>query len=901
MSAHDPTGGDAALVRAGTTAGAVAAELRDLTVAGCDAFAAHHAPAWRLPHSFAGHAVAADVRADAIFTLGHLAAAGVTTIGGAPIHDALQTLLSAVDGNATNTFFSYRIAETLLEHGPFAANPLLSGFTAAQIEQVALACDSTAFVRWFDEGKLPRNYAAVLARCELARLRLGLTADDEVFLSLVERLRGVLCANPLRHLDDSHDASGRYDIYTADVWLFCEPLAPWLDGAWPEGLAAALHLVEHSATPDGTSVPWGRSTGILSIALTAELAAAALHHAMGDDAARWLRRALDATRSIPGWFGTDGVSSAHRHRDQDAYRGPGRRLQMTFDLYGKFAWAARVLAPFADTVHAATGAQTYANIDELVSFAPDSTASAWCVRRPGLAFTMPFVGAARSHYGPAPVAPGSFEAPVDRSLTPWVPLVTGPLVHHAGAGRPTTLAHAPGSVAVQWDSFLPTGDTFGTPAAPLEGTRTTRIDLDGRSVHVRDTVRLETPGPVAFLVPELATRPLTVTAHADVPHVVSTIEVDGIAEWRSAWSQIDRVHQLDCDPATTVSYSITVTPRLRVASTAHGHHYHESLYASLRDRVVDRPSPLGYFADRSVALDAIDVFHMHWPEWVAFDDLDTHRRMLDLLDDRGIPVVWTAHNLTPHSKEPERFDPVYALWASRARAVIHHSAWGEQRMRTHHEFASGTQHHVLPHGHFGALWRAALGATTRTEAETALGLDGDRIRIGIVGAPRAEKRLGEFLAAFAATRRSDLELAVWSLDPSVSVPDDPRIVVAEQYRMTDARTYALRLAACDLLAFPFDPHGEMLATGTVADAIGLGIPCLATDWGYLVETLGDAAIPLGSGNPLVATAALDALTRQQIDAAADAARARQAQYDWAPIADATLAVFEAAAAAGPID
>src|SRR3712207_7976924 len=46
--------------------------------------------------------------------------------------------------------------------------------------------------------------------------------DDESGLdALLDRVRSMLGA----HLDDSHAATGRYDIYTVDIHLFCEPMA----------------------------------------------------------------------------------------------------------------------------------------------------------------------------------------------------------------------------------------------------------------------------------------------------------------------------------------------------------------------------------------------------------------------------------------------------------------------------------------------------------------------------------------------------------------------------------------------------------------------------------------------------------------------------------------------------
>ena len=119
------------------------------------------------PSTFAGHFVDADVRADLLYTLTHLAAGGVSTIGGTPIDDVVATLLTEVDGPRTHTFFSYRVAETLLRRGPFADNPLLTCCSSAQRDSVADATDSRDWLELLDAAILPRNYAAVLSRCEL--------------------------------------------------------------------------------------------------------------------------------------------------------------------------------------------------------------------------------------------------------------------------------------------------------------------------------------------------------------------------------------------------------------------------------------------------------------------------------------------------------------------------------------------------------------------------------------------------------------------------------------------------------------------------------------------------------------------------------------------------------------
>jgi len=879
-------------VPAAPSAPRLAEQLRDLVVTTLGRLIDLHLPGLRIPGSFAGHKVEPDVAADLVFTLGWLSEAGVDQVAGYPIDDAVAMVLAAIDGPGTHTFFSYRVAETLLRWGPFSDNPLLDGWSTEARANLADACDSTSWIPLLDQG-LPRNYAAVLARCEVARAALGLDVERSVLDDLVERTGAVLRANPLGFLDDSTHHVGRYDIYSADVWLFTEPLADRLGEVWPSGVDAALALVERVGSPDGTAVAWGRSTGVLGGALTVELGALALGGGHTDGPGRWLRRAGDATDRLSGWF-DDGLINAHQHRSPYGYRGPMRRLQLTLDVLGKLAWSSAQFARVDPRLGPASHRETYPWQDELVRFDGDRASGVWAHRSPGSELVVPFVGATRSDYLAAPRRPGLWEVPVDADLPCWVPLVAARHRVWTAAGLPSEVTHLDRGVTATWDGLVEAGDLDPEADRPrLPGGCTTRWQVEGRSIRFDLDLHLEVSADaVTVLIPETAGRPLAV----DVVETggalarVDTIDVDGIKEWRSFWAPLPTVHQADLDPAPSHRLSVRVTPALRIASTAHGHHYDSSLYGPLRGRVLGLRSPIGAFADRGVHLDDLDAFHLHWPEWLAFDDLDEHRRLVALLRTHRVPVVWTAHNLTPHEKRPDRYDAVYQVWAGAAAAVIHHSAWGEARIRERYRFAPGVRHVVIPHGHFGSLHRSAADVP-RAELEADLGLAPTPLRIGLLGAPRQDKLVLEFLRGVAACRRDDLQVVCWSLRPDEVAPVDPRIAVAEPYDMVDAETYARRLAACDLLALPFDPDGEMLATGLAADVIGLGLGALVSDWGYVAEVLGEAGIPCGHTASSIA-AALDTLDVERVPAARAAARERQGELAWTVIAERTLVLFD---------
>src|SRR5690606_39292928 len=98
--------------------------------------------------------------------------------------------------------------------------------------------------------------------------RLGLLHDTTVLDELLGRVTAMLGG----HLDDSNARIGRYDIYTVDIHLFCEPLAAQLGEPWRAGALAALGLVDPVATRARAAVPGGRSTGGRATCPTIELA-----------------------------------------------------------------------------------------------------------------------------------------------------------------------------------------------------------------------------------------------------------------------------------------------------------------------------------------------------------------------------------------------------------------------------------------------------------------------------------------------------------------------------------------------------------------------------------------------------------------------------------------------------
>ena len=854
-----------------------------------------------LPSRLAGYPMGADVKGDLLFVLGMLHEAAVSQINDANVMTASRKILESIDGKATHSFYSYRTAETLLRcqteaSADFESNPLLEGFNPAQIAEVAKACDSTQMVAQLGKT-LPRNYVAVLGRCELARVALGLTQPNIYMDDLVDRTRDLLSRNSKGFIDDSLNGESRYDIYSADIYLFTEPFSNLLGDVWTSGFNNVLDFISLTGTTDGTALPWGRSTGALGLCINIELAGMVLGRNMNKEPDHWLARGINAAEHLDAWF-SNGLINAHRGKSTFAYRGPFRQVQMTLDILGKLLQTVLELKN-TDTPELNAASFAFPKTDKLYALSTTSNASAWSFANDQLRFVVPFVGGTASDYLPAPRNPGVFEYPVDSDLATGVPVVTQGEVSFTTAMVPTALSTQKSQVTATWAQLSEVSRKLEGERKLLDVPTTVEYSANHRSIDIKARFALDSHvDAISWQFSEIEKRPLKVRFKTDLQHQLATVPVHGLKPYRSFWHELSRVHQIDIpltghNTGTELEVSATITPKLRVAQTIGDHHYQRSLYDPIAEDVVDVFFPRRCWRDLAEAkkfLANIDLFHLHWPEHFLGTNLSAHEAMIRCLKACDVGIVWTQHNLVPHNvAQRKNAHEIYQAWAAAADGVVHHSETGKTQVMSKFNFAESAVHSTIFHGHFGHL-QAQSPTESRPELETELGLASDKIRIGIVGAPRIEKNIQGFLNAFAKSKRTDIELYVPALSGTETLPDDSRIK-ATAYSMVDRELYNKRLATIDLLAFPIE-SGDLLTTGVVGDAIGWGIPGLVSDWRFLTESLGGAAMPMGNSERSM-TDAIDRLTRDQIDHAAEEARNLRPHYDWQNLSKQFLAMLEA--------
>ena len=319
------------------------------------------------------------------------------------------------------------------------------------------------------------------------------------------------------------------------------------------------------------------------------------------------------------------------------------------------------------------------------------------------------------------------------------------------------------------------------------------------------------------------------------------------------------------------------TSDLTVIVSSYEHSYVQNLRRAMRGAMLFVPIRQRHQFAAPIKFIHADIFHLHFVDELGLN-LNATAALIGQLQATGTKIVWTAHDLTPHSKLHDQFDPIFSAWAAAADGVIHHSHFGEKLLRERYDFAPHAIHTVIENRYRREHADLTL-LEQRTAIETDLGLPQTPIRIGLLGSPRVERKVAEFLRGAALSTSQNFQVVRWSLRPEDEPPHDPRIAIAQTRQFFSDETHSRRLAICDLIALPIDPGGEMLTTGLVPDAFAMGLGILASDWEFLRETCGDAAILCGHTPESVAKC-LDQLTVADVRAAREASRRLRKSHDW---------------------
>lgn len=241
------------------------------------------------------------------------------------------------------------------------------------------------------------------------------------------------------------------------------------------------------------------------------------------------------------------------------------------------------------------------------------------------------------------------------------------------------------------------------------------------------------------------------------------------------------------------------------------------------DQMVDGAAPevdIRFFGWAVALFGRYDVLHVHWPELLIRDSRRpwrrvVKRRLLDLLLLRlrltRIPLVWTAHNLTPHESVTEAERRSLARFSRSIDLVIRLNPATPE---------TGPETVTIPHGHY----RQPFSRHPTPEREP-----GRTLYFGII---RPYKGVDTLIDAFVGLGRPDLRLRIVG-DPHRGQDDmikaaeaqDPRI--SSLLRFVDDRELVEEISRAQLVVLPY--RGTMHNSGSLLAALSLCRPVLVPE------------------------------------------------------------------------
>lgn len=298
------------------------------------------------------------------------------------------------------------------------------------------------------------------------------------------------------------------------------------------------------------------------------------------------------------------------------------------------------------------------------------------------------------------------------------------------------------------------------------------------------------------------------------------------------------------------------------------------------------------------------LLHLHWPEAAAVQPslfrslLDTAALMgaVAAARVRGIPIIWTVHNLRAH--EPRRQWLERTLMAVMSRSLsgwISLSETGVPQVLQTHPTLRQHPRLVTRHGHYASLYPPSPG---KRAARAAIGAPDDARLLLSLGLIRPYKKVPELIRAFRETRDPHLRLIL------AGRPADPATAAEVRTAAEGEGRVILRLthvAAEELPALFGAADGFVLGaesflnSGAALLASSFGVPVLAPvnpTTRELQSELGPEALHLRWRR--ISPDALEAFATEAAGAPRDEIRMRVCRiHNWSMIGEATANFFRA--------
>ncbi len=286
---------------------------------------------------------------------------------------------------------------------------------------------------------------------------------------------------------------------------------------------------------------------------------------------------------------------------------------------------------------------------------------------------------------------------------------------------------------------------------------------------------------------------------------------------------------------------------------------------------------------RAIDVNPPAIVHMQWTRLPRLDE-----SLIAQLHQRGIPVVYTAHDVEPLFSHAFNLSRIYTA----VDAIIVHAEANRDFLLQRYPNLSEKIIRMIPH--LAPEWMIPQGAD-RAGARSILGIAPDAQILLFFGSSRRYKGLDILKEAFRQARAAcpSLWLVVAGhlddLQASSSLPES-QLLIEPNYIPSD-RVWIYHLAA-DVIVLPYT---QISQSGELITAMSFGLPVIVTDVGGMPETIYKNGWVVSPDDP-------EALTDAIIDAFSDIPRLQsmgnqslqliQEVHSPAQVAQQTIALYE---------
>ena len=298
-----------------------------------------------------------------------------------------------------------------------------------------------------------------------------------------------------------------------------------------------------------------------------------------------------------------------------------------------------------------------------------------------------------------------------------------------------------------------------------------------------------------------------------------------------------------------------------------------------------------------------DTLHLHWPSFFYYDAgsrLHTLLRLLrfmtvmSLAKLRGAQILWTAHNLYPHSGGRE-------LWVHRvarklvvriASHIFSHGPRAAELLQA--EFNPAPEKTVLvPHGHWIDYYPAT---SNREEMRRQLGIPSASFVYGFIGGCRPYKGLEHLIEAFRDLPGEGVLLIAGEFKSAAYLQHirsrlasqfADRVLLLPRFLPDDEiRSY---IYAIDALVLPYK---QILTSGSIMLGLSFGRPVVVPDIGGMSDVIGEQhGLLYDPSSPTGLADALQEIRSRPYDAERIILHARS--FEWSKSAHAVVTAVKA--------